>query len=153
MFFSWSLDPSPLKKLWKFFKNDKTAFRQANFCLLRCQILPWHGFVTLVCIYEAWGGLRSPKGGPPPYTWKKLQCLKMIFRPFGAKKIKKIGYGKWPSLTPPSPPSMEFSIIDFFYFFWTLPLPKLIFRNSHFKIHFPKLTIQYSLLKIHKNKT
>ena len=33
----------------------------------------------------AWGAPR----GDPPYTWKKLQCLKMIFRPFGAKKNKK----------------------------------------------------------------
>ena len=32
------------------------------------------------------GGLEEPQGGTPPYTWKKLQCLKMIFRPFGAKK-------------------------------------------------------------------
>ena len=29
-------------KLRKIFKNDKTTFRQANFCLLRCQILLQH---------------------------------------------------------------------------------------------------------------
>ena len=44
--------------------------------------------------------------------WKKLQCLKMIFRPFGAKKnFKKLDMKndpRWP------PPCMEFSIIDFF---------------------------------------
>ena len=28
------------KKFRKFLKNDKTTFRQANFCLLRCQIWP-----------------------------------------------------------------------------------------------------------------
>ena len=36
---------SPLKiqkNLENFSKNYKTAFRQANFCLLRCQILLWH---------------------------------------------------------------------------------------------------------------
>ena len=44
---------NPKKKLENFSKNDKTTFKQANFCLLRCQILPRHGLVTLVCIYEA----------------------------------------------------------------------------------------------------
>ena len=39
------------------------------------------------------GGLEEPQGGTPPIHEKKLQCLKMIFRPFG-EKIKKIGYGK-----------------------------------------------------------
>ena len=65
----------------------------------------------------AWG---APRGDPPPYTWKKLQCLKMIFRPFGEKKIKKNWIWKMTLADPP--PSMEFSII--FFFFWTLPLPK-----------------------------
>ena len=82
-----------------------------------CTILALTWFCHLnVYLWSLGGGLRSPKGGPPPYTWKKLQCLKMIFRPFGVKKIKKIGYGKWPLLTPPS---MEFSIIFFFE-----PFPK-----------------------------
>ena len=49
----------------------------------------------------------------------------MIFRPFGVKKIKKIGYGKWLSLTPPSPPSMEFSI----YFFD--PFPNSLYGYLH----------------------
>ena len=30
------------KKYKKISKNDKTTFRQANFCILRCQILLWH---------------------------------------------------------------------------------------------------------------
>ena len=36
-------------------------------------------------LYVQWslGGLEEPQGGPPQYM-KKLQCLKMIFRPFGA---------------------------------------------------------------------
>ena len=58
------------------------------------------------------GGLRSPKGGPPPYTWKKLQCLKMIFRPFGEKKIKKNWIWK---MTLADPLVMEFSINIFFF--------------------------------------
>ena len=66
----------------------------------------------------------------------------MIFRPFGAKKIKKIGYGKWPSLTPtPLPPSMEFSII----FFWTLPLVMSDisnFSNSCFESPNPERDLQ-----------
>ena len=55
-----------------------------------------------LCMYlwSLGGGLRSPKGGPPPYTWKKLQCLKMIFRLFGAKKIKKNWIWK---MTPADP--------------------------------------------------
>ena len=36
------------------------------------------------------GGLRSPQGGPPPLYMKKHHWLKVIFRPWGAKKIKKI---------------------------------------------------------------
>ena len=35
------------------------------------------------------GGLEVPQGGDPPYTWKKFYGLKLIFRPFEAKKIKK----------------------------------------------------------------
>ena len=35
----------------------------------------------------------------PPYTWKKLQCLKLIFRPFG-KKIESENDPCWPP--PPS---------------------------------------------------
>ena len=42
-------------------------------------------------------GLRSSKGDPP-CPWKKFQCLKLIFRPFGTKKNYS---GKWPSLTLP----------------------------------------------------
>ena len=37
---------SKKNQLWKIPyrvpKNDKTTFKQANFCLLRCQILPRH---------------------------------------------------------------------------------------------------------------
>ena len=33
---------NPKKKIENFSKNDKTTFRQANFCLLRCQILLRH---------------------------------------------------------------------------------------------------------------
>jgi len=36
------------------------------------------------------GGARGAPRGDPPLYMKKLQCLKMIFRPFGAKKIKKL---------------------------------------------------------------
>ena len=72
----------------------------------------YHVSMYLWSLGGAWG---APRGDPPLYM-KKLQCLKMVCRPFGAKKIKKIGYGKWPSLTPPS---LEFSIMDFFL---TLPL-------------------------------
>ena len=33
---------NPKKNIEIFSKNDKTTFRQANFCLLRFQILPQH---------------------------------------------------------------------------------------------------------------
>ena len=51
------------------------------------------------------GVLRSPKGGTTPLLYmKKLQCLKMIFRPFGAKKIKKKCLWKMTPADPPPPP-------------------------------------------------
>ena len=62
-----------------------------------------------MCLWSLWGGLRSPKGGPP-YTWKKLQCLKMIFKTIWSKKIKKVDMENDPCWPTPSPPSMEFSI-------------------------------------------
>ena len=99
-------------------KNDKTTFRQRIFCLLRCQILPhamtaatrailaltwlWHLSMCLWSLGKGAWGAPSAKGDPP-YTWKK--CLKLIFRPFRPKKIKS---GKWPLLTPPLPPKVEF---------------------------------------------
>ena len=50
--------------------------------------LTWfcHLSIYLWSLGGAWG---APRGDPPLYM-KKLQCLKMIFRPFGAKKIKKL---------------------------------------------------------------
>ena len=65
----------------------------------------------IMCLWILWG-LEEPQGGPP-YTWKNLQCLKLIFRPFGTKK--KIESGKWPSLTS-SPRKWNFPL------FLTLPL-------------------------------
>ena len=46
----------------------------------------------------------------------------MIFRPFGAKKNKKNWI--WKMTLPDPPPSMEFSIMDFFFF---EPFPKQIY--------------------------
>ena len=40
----------------------------------------------------------------------------MIFRPFGAKKIKKNWIWKMTPADPPSPPNMEFSIIFLNFF-------------------------------------
>ena len=50
-------------------------------------------------------GLEEPQGGTPPLYIKKLQCLKMIFRPFGAKKNKKKNWiWKMTLADPPLPP-------------------------------------------------
>lgn len=68
----------------------------------------------------------------------------MIFRPFGAKRNKKkLELEMTLADPPPSPPSMEFSIIDFFFepfpnelgkvtTFWT-SRPLFSWRNSHLK--------------------
>ena len=47
---------------------SKIAITAATCVILTAtQFWPLHGFVTLVCVYEAWGegGLKSPKGTPP----------------------------------------------------------------------------------------
>ena len=67
----------------------------------------------------AWGAPR----GDPHYTWKKLQCQKMIFRPFGAKKIKKNWIWKMTLADPPSPPL----VWNFPYFFNPSLMNKLIY--------------------------
>ena len=75
------------KNLEIFSKNDKTTFRQANFCLLRCSnglytlnfvhntrnysldmVLSPYDIYIYIYICEAWGGLEEPQGGTPPYT-------------------------------------------------------------------------------------
>ena len=77
---------------------------------------------TLVCIYEAKGGLEEPKGDPPLYMKKKLQCLKMIFRPFGEKKIKKNWIWKMTLADPPPP---GYGIFHKYFFFLNPSLMKI----------------------------
>ena len=67
----------------------------------------------------AWG---APRGDPPPYTWKKLQCLKMIFRPFGEKKIKKNWIWKMTLADPPP----SYGIFHKYFFLFFLLNPSLI---------------------------
>ena len=95
-----------------------------------CAILALTWFCHLSMCLWSLGGLEEPQGGTPPYTWKKFQCLKLIFRPFGTKK--NFESGKWPPLTPP--PIMEFPII-FLIFFLTLPL---FWSEPHISFRFPK---------------
>ena len=87
----------------------------------------------------AWGAPR----GDPPYTWKKLQCLKMIFKTIWSKKNKKSWVWKMTLADPPpSPPSMEFSIIDFIFFqkkkkkLWKIPYRVLTPPPRLWKIFF-----------------
>ena len=65
----------------------------------------------LVIIYGTKGGglEESQRGGGPPYTWKKFQCLKLIFRPFGAKKIKNKKLRMTPADPHPLHPTVELS--------------------------------------------
>ena len=79
-----------IKLLW-----DKQIFASSNaitaatrkILSTTCAILALTWFCHLsMYLWSLGGGLRSSKGGPP-FTWKKLQCLKMIFKPFGEKKI------------------------------------------------------------------
>ena len=63
----------------------------------------WRNQKVVEILQSRDGCLRLPKRGPPLYL-KKLHDLKMIFRPFGAKKklIWKM------TLAAPPPPNMEF---------------------------------------------
>ena len=96
----------------------------------------------------AWGAQRE---GAPPYTWKKLQCLKLIFRPFWTphnfflifflnpslrEGLKKWGFSHicfWPTHPPPKCGKNKNKILFFgifssfgtkknFWSFFTLPL-------------------------------
>ena len=97
-----------------------------------CTILALTWFCHLsMCLWSLGGGLRSPKGGPPSYTWKKLQCLKMIFRPFGAKKNKKNWIWKMHPADPPPPPLIW--NFPWFILFFFEPFPYIL-HNFEVKI-------------------
>ena len=99
----------------------------------------------LVYLWSLGGAWGAPRGDPPPHTWKKLQCLKMIFRPFGEKEIKKNWIWKM-TLANPFPPSLEFSII---FFFWTLPLDTKAKKCNYPYIYFVTNLIYNKILHIH----
>ena len=69
--------------------------------------LTWFCHLSMY-LWSLWGGAWWAPRGNPSYTWKKLQCLKMIFKPFGAKKNKKLG--------PPQPPP-QYGIFHKYFFF------------------------------------
>ena len=100
------------KKLRKIFKKVKKISWASNFLLpqLPCQpqhakcrpphakcrplhakCRPPHAHFGRDLVFAAKGGLEEPPGGnPPPLYMKKHHWLKVIFRPWGAKKNKKI---------------------------------------------------------------
>ena len=70
------------------------------------------------------GGLEeSAARGDHPFTWKKLQCLKMIFRPFGEKKIKKNWIWKMTLADLPPP---GYGIFHKYFFFFEPFLKRLV---------------------------
>ena len=102
-----------------------------------CAILALTWFCHLsIYLWRLGGGLRSPKGGPPLYTWKKLQCLKMIFRPFGAKKIKNKKLRMTPADPHPLHPTVELSTFLTLSLWYTQKemLPFFLFLFFNFKI-------------------